>query len=132
MCGKKCTPQHVVMAECAACEGSKTGYLGKRVSVGKTRGTGCGPKFHGPTKAPLARRAAGAGAPPSNGASGNPAAVPRFNLGLIRPSHARATGAFVSVAQRSDAGRRVQEQEQLQRRALVAGAAGRGRLVNFL
>ena len=33
---------------------------------------------------------------------------------------------------RSDADGRVQEQEQLQRRALVAGAAGRGRLVNFL
>ena len=29
MCGKKCTPQHVVMAECTACEGSKAEYLRK-------------------------------------------------------------------------------------------------------
>ena len=40
--------------------------------------------------------------------------------------------AMPAAAQRSDADGRVQEQEQLQRRALVAGAAGRGRLVNFL
>ena len=40
--------------------------------------------------------------------------------------------AFVSAAKPSVADGRVQEQEQLQRRALVAGAAGRGRLVNFL
>ena len=40
--------------------------------------------------------------------------------------------ASVPAAQRSVADGRVQEQEQLQRRALVAGAAGRGRLVNFL
>ena len=29
MCGKKCTPQHVVMAECTACEGGKAEYLRK-------------------------------------------------------------------------------------------------------
>ena len=27
VCGEKCTPQHVVMAECTACGGSRTGYL---------------------------------------------------------------------------------------------------------
>ena len=27
VCGEKCTPQHVVMAECTACSGSRAGYL---------------------------------------------------------------------------------------------------------
>ena len=51
---------------------------------------------------------------------------------LAGASCSSCAAASVSEAQRSDANGRVQEQEQLQRRALVAGAAGRARPSNFL
>ena len=94
--------------------------------------TGCGLKFHAPTDAAAHARPVALTAVDFSGARPTHVAMLRTARPSGRARSSSCAAAFVSAAQRSDADGRVQEQEQLQRRALVAGAAGRGRLVNFL
>ena len=93
---------------------------------------GCGLKFRRPTNAAAHARPVALTAADFTVAQPTFVAMPRTARPSGRASCSSCAAAFVSAAQRSVADHRVQEQEQLQRRALVAGAAGRGRLVNFL
>ena len=94
--------------------------------------TGYGLNYRPPTSAHAHARRVALTAVDFSGARPTHVAMLRTARPSGRARSSSCAAAFVSAAQRSVADGRVQEQEQLQRRALVADAAGRGRRANFL